>query len=127
MSKSDIKVPDIGGSTDVEVIELCVAPGDTIAVDDVLIVLESDKATMEIPASEAGAVLEMKLAVGDKVSEGDLILIIESAEPREVHHFALLFGFGASAVNPYIVNEIVGEMRPTTNASIHPFKLVRVR
>ncbi|WP_250655130.1 dihydrolipoyllysine-residue acetyltransferase [Alkalimarinus coralli] len=80
MSKSDIKVPDIGGSTDVEVIELCVAPGDTIAVDDVLIVLESDKATMEIPAPEAGDVLEMKLAVGDKVSEGDVILLIESAD-----------------------------------------------
>ncbi len=82
MSKSDIKVPDIGGSTDVEVIELCVAAGDTIAVDDVVIVLESDKATMEIPASDAGDVLEMKLAVGDKVSEGDVILVIEaSAEP----------------------------------------------
>ena len=80
MSTSDIKVPDIGGSTDVEVIELCVAAGDTIAVDDVVIVLESDKATMEIPASEAGDVLEMKLAVGDKVSEGDVILLIESAE-----------------------------------------------
>ncbi|MFD2231412.1 dihydrolipoyllysine-residue acetyltransferase [Alkalimarinus sediminis] len=82
MSKSDIKVPDIGGSTDVEVIELCVAAGDTIAVDDVVIVLESDKATMEIPASEAGDVLEMKLAVGDKVSEGDVILLIESAESK---------------------------------------------
>lgn len=81
MSKSDIKVPDIGGSTDVEVIELCVAPGDTIAVDDILIVLESDKATMEIPAPEAGDVLEMKLAVGDKVSEGDVILLIEPVEP----------------------------------------------
>ena len=80
MSKIDIKVPDIGGSTDVEVIELCVAAGDTVAVDDVVIVLESDKATMEIPASDAGDVLEMKLAVGDKVSEGDVILLIESAD-----------------------------------------------
>ncbi|UZE96873.1 dihydrolipoyllysine-residue acetyltransferase [Alkalimarinus alittae] len=80
MSTSDIKVPDIGGSTDVEVIELCVAAGDTIAVDDVLVVLESDKATMEIPASAAGDVLEMKLAVGDKVSEGDVIVLIEPAD-----------------------------------------------
>jgi len=80
MSKIEVKVPDIGGSTDVEVIELCVAPGDTIVVDDPVIVLESDKATMEIPASDAGAVLEMKVAVGDKLSEGDLILLVEGVE-----------------------------------------------
>jgi pyruvate dehydrogenase E2 component (dihydrolipoyllysine-residue acetyltransferase) len=83
MSKIEVKVPDIGGSTDVEVIELCVAPGDTIAVDDPVIVLESDKATMEIPASDAGAVLEMKVAVGDKLSEGDLILLVEGVEGIE--------------------------------------------
>jgi len=80
MSKIEVKVPDIGGSTDVEVIELCVAPGDTIAVDDPVIVLESDKATMEIPASDAGVVLEMKVAVGDTLSEGDLILLVEGVE-----------------------------------------------
>ena len=84
MSKIEVKVPDIGGSTDVEVIELCVSPGDTIAVDDPVIVLESDKATMEIPASDAGSVLEMKVAVGDKLSEGDLILLVEGSDASGV-------------------------------------------
>ncbi len=80
MSKIEIKVPDLGGSADVDVIELCVAPGDQVAIDDALIVLESDKATMEIPSTAAGTIVEFKVAVGDKVSEGHVILILEAAE-----------------------------------------------
>lgn len=78
MSALEIMVPDIGGSSDIEVVELCVAVGDVIAVDDPVIVLESDKATMEIPASAAGTVLALTLAVGDRVSEGDVILTVEA-------------------------------------------------
>jgi pyruvate dehydrogenase E2 component (dihydrolipoamide acetyltransferase) len=78
MSQIEIKVPDIGGSEDVDVIELCVAPGDKVEVDTALIVLESDKSTMEIPSPSAGTVVEMRLAVGDKVSEGSLILLLEA-------------------------------------------------
>ncbi len=75
----EIRVPDIGDFADVDVIEILVAPGDTIAADDALITLESDKASMEVPAPEAGTVTEIKLAVGDKVSEGSLILMLEAA------------------------------------------------
>lgn len=73
----EIVVPDIGDFDDVEVIEILVAEGDTIAVEDSLISVESDKASMEIPAPEAGVVTEVKVAIGDKVSEGSLILMLE--------------------------------------------------
>ncbi len=75
----EIKVPDIGDFEKVPVIEIFVSPGDTIALEDPLIAVESDKATMEIPASEAGVVKEVLLRVGDEISEGDLILRIDSA------------------------------------------------
>ncbi|WP_097461991.1 dihydrolipoyllysine-residue acetyltransferase [Mangrovitalea sediminis] len=77
MSAIEITVPDIGGSTDVEVIELLVKAGDQVAVDDPVIVLESDKATMEVPCPQAGRIVEMKVAVGDKVSEGSLMFLME--------------------------------------------------
>ncbi|HFE32510.1 MAG TPA: hypothetical protein ENJ17_04270, partial [Gammaproteobacteria bacterium] len=76
----EIHVPDIGDFESVEVIEVLVAPGDSIQAEDSLISVESDKATMEIPAPEAGGVKEVKVAVGDKVSEGSLILLLEPAE-----------------------------------------------
>ncbi len=75
----ELKVPDIGGSDNVDVIEVFVKPGDTVAVDDSLITLETDKASMEVPATEAGVVKEVKVKVGDKVSEGSLIITLESA------------------------------------------------
>lgn len=78
MSSVELRVPDIGGGADVEVIEISVAVGDRIEVEDAVIVLETDKATMEIPATDAGVVMSMNLAVGDKVSEGDLILTLEA-------------------------------------------------
>jgi pyruvate dehydrogenase E2 component (dihydrolipoamide acetyltransferase) len=76
-SVQEIKVPDIGGSTDVDVIELLVAVGDEISVDQGLITLESDKATMEVPAPVAGKVTELIVKVGDKVSEGSVIAKVE--------------------------------------------------
>lgn len=78
MSK-EICVPDIGDFENVEVIEVLVAPGDSLQAEDSLITVESDKASMEIPAPEAGVVQEVKVAVGDKVSEGSLILLLEPA------------------------------------------------
>ena len=69
----DITVPDIGDSESVEVIELLVAVGDEVAVDDSLITLESDKASMEVPASAAGTIESLTVSVGDKVSSGDVI------------------------------------------------------
>ena len=83
MALKDILVPDIGDADSVEVIEVCVNSGDTIAVEDSIIVLESDKATIEVPAPAAGEVAEVKIKVGDKVSEGDLILVVNSADAAE--------------------------------------------
>jgi len=75
----EVKVPDIGEFKDVAVIELLVKPGEVIAVDTGLVMVESDKASMEIPSSHAGTVKELKVALGDKVSEGSVILVIETA------------------------------------------------
>jgi pyruvate dehydrogenase E2 component (dihydrolipoamide acetyltransferase) len=78
----EVKVPDIGDFKDVEVIEVLVSPGDEIQVEDSLISLETDKATMEIPSSAAGIVKEIKINVGDKVSEGQIILSVESKDEK---------------------------------------------
>jgi pyruvate dehydrogenase E2 component (dihydrolipoamide acetyltransferase) len=75
----EIKVPDIGGATQVDVIEVMVKEGDSISVDTPLITLESDKASMEIPSPVAGTVAKMSIKVGDKVSEGNVILVAVSA------------------------------------------------
>ena len=72
----EIKVPDIGNFKDVDVIEILVKVGDTVAIDDPLITLESDKASMDIPAPRGGVISDIKLNVGDKVSEGSLILLM---------------------------------------------------
>jgi pyruvate dehydrogenase E2 component (dihydrolipoamide acetyltransferase) len=74
----EVKVPDIGDFKEVEVIELMVKPGDTIKVDQSLITVESDKASMEIPSSHAGVVKELKVKVGDKVGEGALLLLLDA-------------------------------------------------
>lgn len=78
-STLEVKVPDIGDDTDVDIIEVLVSVGDTIEAEDGLITLETDKATMDVPAPEAGVVKELKVKVGDKVSEGSLVLLMEVA------------------------------------------------
>jgi dihydrolipoamide dehydrogenase len=79
----EVKVPDIGGYDDVPVIELLVAVGDTVAKDQGLVTLESDKATMEVPSSAAGVVRELKVKVGDNVSEGSVIAVLEAEGAAE--------------------------------------------
>ena len=74
---TEVRVPDIGDFTDVPVIEILVAPGDTVGVEDPLVTLESDKATMEIPAPVAGVVTQLQVAIGDRVSEGSVLLLLE--------------------------------------------------
>jgi len=76
MAEELIKVPDIGGAEGAEIVEVLVAPGDSIDVEQSLVVVESDKASMEIPAPMAGTVAELRVAVGDTVSEGDVILAL---------------------------------------------------
>jgi dihydrolipoamide dehydrogenase len=80
MASIDVKVPDIGDFKDVAVIEILVKPGDTVAADQSLITVESDKASMEIPSSHAGRVTALKLKLGDKVSEGSVILALEARD-----------------------------------------------
>jgi dihydrolipoamide dehydrogenase len=75
----EIKVPDIGDFTDVPVVTVLVAVGDTVAEEDPLIEIESDKATMEVPSPAAGKITEIKVAEGDKVSEGTVIMVLEGA------------------------------------------------
>ena len=80
MSTMEVKVPDIGDFKEVEVIEVLVKAGDTIKVDQSLITVESDKASMEIPSSHAGVIKELKVKLGDKVSEGIVLLTLEAAD-----------------------------------------------
>lgn len=78
MSLVEVKVPDIGDFKEVEIIELLVKPGDSVKLEQSLITVESDKASMEIPASAAGIVKELKVKIGDKIAKDSLILILES-------------------------------------------------
>ncbi len=78
MSMIEIRVPDIGDYKDVPIIELHVTPGATLAAEDPVVTLESDKATLEVPTDRAGTVHEVKVKVGDRVSQGDLLLVLNS-------------------------------------------------
>ena len=83
MSISEVKVPDIGDFQDVEVIEVICQEGQSVAVEDSLITLESEKATMDVPSPLAGRILSIKIKSGDKVSEGNLILELETSGASE--------------------------------------------
>ena len=84
MAQIEVKVPDIGDFAEVTVIELLVKVGDTVKVDQSLITVESDKASMEIPASHAGVVKELLLTIGDKVKQGSVVLLLEAALAPDV-------------------------------------------
>ena len=79
-NRVEVHVPDIGDFTDIPVIEIAVSVGDEIAEDDTLIVLESDKATLDVPSPREGHVAEIKVAEGDLVSEGTLLVVLEAAD-----------------------------------------------
>ena len=81
MSTFAVTVPDIGDAKDVEVIEICVESGATIEIDDALIVIESDKASMEVPSPAAGVVVDIHVNVGDLVNTGDMVLSLQQADP----------------------------------------------
>ena len=80
MALINIQVPDIGDFDEVTVIEILVKPGDTIAPEQSLITVESDKASMEIPSSHAGVVKEIKVALGGKVKQGSVVLMLEATD-----------------------------------------------
>jgi len=84
----EIKVPDIGDFNDIPVIEICVKVGDTVNLDDALVTLESDKATMDVPSSASGIIREIRVALGDRLSEGTVVAVIEASEAKEVQSVA---------------------------------------
>ncbi|HYG13421.1 MAG TPA: dihydrolipoyl dehydrogenase [Methylophilaceae bacterium] len=100
----EVLVPDIGNFDSVDIIDVLVKPGDVIAVEDPLITLESDKASMDIPASHAGTVKELKVKVGDKVTKGSLILLVEAE------------GAAETAANPEAAAPAVSAPAPATEA-----------
>ena len=79
-NRTDLLVPELGDFADVEVIEVLVKPGDNVAVEDPLVTLETDKATMDVPASRAGTIVSLAVGVGDRVNAGDVVATIEAAE-----------------------------------------------
>ncbi|HSC98601.1 MAG TPA: dihydrolipoyllysine-residue acetyltransferase [Casimicrobiaceae bacterium] len=82
MNVIEVKVPDIGDFADIPVIDVLVKPGDVVAVDDSLITLESDKATMDVPSPAAGVVRDLRVRAGDKVSEGSLVLTLDGSPAK---------------------------------------------
>ena len=80
---TEVTIPDIGDIQSVDVIEVLVAPGDSVQKETPLVTLESDKATMDVPAPCAGTVIEIRIAVGDQVSEGNVILLVEETDKTD--------------------------------------------
>jgi pyruvate dehydrogenase E2 component (dihydrolipoamide acetyltransferase) len=100
MALVEVKVPDIGDFKEVEVIELLVKPGDTVKVEQSLLTVESDKASMEIPSSHAGVVKELRVKLGDKVAEGSMVLVLEVGEGAAAAVSAPAVAPSASASSP---------------------------
>ncbi|MDG4550438.1 MAG: dihydrolipoyllysine-residue acetyltransferase [Candidatus Contendobacter sp.] len=115
----EIHVPDIGDFKNVDVIEVTVAVGDTVDVDTPLIILESDKASMEVPSPLAGVVREIKIKAGDKVSQGDPILYLDVAESVSAPE-------RPSAAGEIAVASVVGEAREVRVPDIGDFKNVPI-
>lgn len=108
MSLYEVKVPDIGDFKEVEVIELLVKVGDTIQLDQSLITVESDKASMEIPSSSAGVVKEMKIKVGDKVAEASVLLLLEIDDAATIPAPAAVSPVPTAAATTVAVTASVG-------------------
>ena len=115
MAVAPIKIPDIGGAEGAEIVEVLVAPGDAIEVEQSLIVVESDKASMEIPAPQAGVVAELRVAVGDTVSEGDVILLLEGAPESTASDNT---AGGEDAPSPALVDDLQSDATATNAGSI---------
>ena len=105
MATSNMMVPDMGGAVDVEVIEICVAVGDVVSEGDSIVVVETDKASMEIPASSAGVIESILLKEGDTCNQGDVMVAIEAAASAE-----------ASAPAP----QVEAEVEPVAAAVVIP-------
>ena len=116
MSATEVKVPDIGDFSDVEVIEVLVKPGDMIKAEQSLVTVESDKASMEIPSSTAGQVIEIKVQLGDKVRQGSLLAIVEETQAG-AKGSALAAAEAAPAATPPIATPPVAQHSPPPAAA----------
>jgi pyruvate dehydrogenase E2 component (dihydrolipoamide acetyltransferase) len=123
MAQRELTVPDLGGFDAIPVIEILVQPGETIAKDAPLVTLESDKATMEVPASAAGVVKDIRVKVGDKVSQGTVLVTVESdAEAPKDAPGPIAVDAGATAEAPVpapVAIEAPISAAPATNGA-HP-------
>jgi dihydrolipoamide dehydrogenase len=123
MALQEVKVPDIGDFKEVEVIEVLVKVGDTIAKDQSLITVESDKASMEIPSATAGVVKELKIKVGDKVAEGSVVLLIEAAEASTAQTPSPQGAAGGGGVQQSLLDDAVQTQATGANRTIDaPFQ-----
>jgi len=113
-AKVDIAVPDLGGANDVEVIDLLISVGDQISIEDSLITVESDKASMDVPSSASGTITEIKVVVGDTVNEGDIIVVLESGDAS-----ASASAPAASAPEQAPIETPVAAERPKGDADHH--------
>jgi len=106
-----ITVPDLGGADAVDVIEVCVAPGDTVEVEQSLVVLETDKASMEIPSTHAGTIVSVKVNEGDSISEGSVLveLDVEAADDATPAQDAAKPGVAEPVQAPVVAAPVVGE------------------
>ena len=122
MATETIKIPDLGGGDDVEVIEVCVSVGDQVEQEESLLVLESDKASMEVPAPKAGTVKSIALKVGDSVSEGDTILEleIEGASEAEASDDAPQADDAEASAEPEPEAEAKPEQQPAKESGAAP-------
>lgn len=111
----DMLVPDLGGASDVEIIEVAVAEGDEVAQGDTIVVVETDKASMEIPASVAGTILSLKVSEGSKVSQGDLMAVIQGTASAPVAPVA-----APAAAKPAVAPAPSTPAAPKTSAQAAP-------
>jgi len=118
MSIVEVKVPDIGDFKEVEVIELLVKAGDTIKVDQSLITVESDKASMEIPASHAGVIKELKVKIGDKVAEGSLVLLLETSDAAAAPAPAVAAPVAAAAAPAPVSTSVAAPVAASFSGSV---------
>jgi pyruvate dehydrogenase E2 component (dihydrolipoamide acetyltransferase) len=117
MSLIEIQVPDIGDFDEVAVIELLVKPGDSVKVEQSLLTVESDKASMEIPSSHAGIVKELRVKIGDKVKQGSIVLTLEAAGAASAPSPAPAAAAPASAPAPVLEQKVpVAGMKPAQEA-----------
>ncbi len=115
-----VAVPDIGGSEGVDVIEVCVAIGDEVSEGDSLVVLESDKASMEVPSPASGKVISISMKEGDKASEGDPILVLQSGDAPASSSSAPVENAPAPAADPVHQEDEPRSKRPRSTNERHP-------